>query len=155
MQSVDKVVEESKPSIWEPEEPVYTSDDLIKAYLDGKEEGLQREKKVLVEKLKENTSAAADLTQSIFEILQTKKITPEFAYLRINAWDNINVAIGVPEKSYISEEMLSVYDYTWDIETEANADDSRKIIFSFLGLNENFKLNCLISDGYYWKFKNP
>ncbi|MCR1795355.1 hypothetical protein [Leptospira sp. id769339] len=152
MKSVAETIEASKPSNWEPVKSDTQADKEIEAYYKGQKDGIDNYKKLLKGQVEEHKKYASSLTFNIFEHLKQNDINPEFAYLRANSWDDLNIIIGIPEKKFNQEGFLPVYDFVWEQEQKAIETTMCKISFSFLGLNENFDLHCLISDGYYFKF---
>src|SRR4051812_21051446 len=66
-------------------EKLYSADTVIEAWANGKTEGQELQKKLLIQKFSENMSAASKHTDEIIAILKANNITPLTAHLRPNS----------------------------------------------------------------------
>jgi len=120
----------------------FSEDQLIDAYLQGKESlG-----KLVKEKLIENINKVGTQTDTILDALKGKKFTPKSASLRINHYNNFDILISLPESQYTSKAFIDFYNFTSNTEQE-NKDDY-KVIFTFINHSKSFDYDQIRLDGY-------
>ncbi|MDF3822396.1 hypothetical protein P3G55_21025 [Leptospira sp. 96542] len=144
----------SKADNWEVTEgdKSYSGDQVISAYLKGKKDGLEQDQKLRLERLITNVNKSAEYTAKIFENIKSNRLNATFARLKINSWENFSIIIGIPENEFITENMLDIYNFATNLESELE-NDLYHLEFSFVGINEYFNVNSLTSDGYALKYK--
>ena len=141
---------------WKPTSPgseTYSSNEVIDAYLKGKEEGIKQKGKLILNKLKENAERTTGATGKVFNFLHKKKFNPIAAYLRLNSWDSLDILITIPEKEFISEKLLTVYSFVSRLENELETD-FYNITFSFADEEDDFDREHLVSDGFVLRYSS-
>jgi len=128
----------------------YTEDEVINAYLMGKEDALAGRGKALLRVLRENVGRCADLTDKLLFYIEEKGFSAENAYLRINDIDLMEVMVCVPEGDFLDDGFLEVYGRAMEIEKEAIEDGGGlRVEFSFLDFDEQgYNAKMLAADGY-------
>ena len=84
--------------------------------------------------------------------LKDINLKPASAFLRINSWDDFKVLITLPEKEFLSDNILSAYDFISDFEDKVN-EDLYHLEISITDRNECFDEKCIKSDEYVLKYK--
>lgn len=136
------------------ENSIYTNDDIIDAYLKGKEVGFKEKEQLFVEKLNENIQKSAHLTKSIFAYLKNNGFNPKSAHLKINSFYSFVILVTVPENEYISENFLETYDYASALENETLNDKYFNPMFIFSDREEDsFNKNLLVTEGFFMDYK--
>ena len=135
---------------------IFTNDDVIDAYLRGKEDGVKEKEQIFIDKLNENLTKSATHTQRMLSFLRKRKLNPVSAHLKINAYDDFVILITLPEEEFISKDFLVSYDFASTIEEEVQSDKYYNVMFMFADREEDdkvFNKNLLVSDGFYMVFK--
>jgi len=130
-----------------PSSENYTSDEVIDAYLKGKEDGLNQHKVVLMEKLKSNLLKTVTHRNQLYEFLYKHSFTPETSFLKISSVYEFQILIIIPEKEYLKESFLETYKYASEIEKKVH-DDTYNVFFSFTNSIDELNDDCLRSEGY-------
>jgi len=132
---------------------LYTSDELIDAYLYGKRNAFEATQRLAVDKLNNNIEKSGEISINLLKTLTDKYFTPLNAYLRINSLDNFDIMITVPERDIISDDFLTMYDIISKTETQ-NKDEYYDVFISFCPVNEHFEEINVLSDGFLLKLEN-
>jgi hypothetical protein len=143
------------PANWEltsPKDKLFSSDHVIDAYLKGKNDGLEQQQRLIIEKLVSNINKAGKNTTDILSFLKKKKLSPISAYLRINSWDDFSILVILPQKEFLDKKMLSVYDYISELENKVD-EDMYHIQVSVCDTEDNIDENYVRSDGFALKYK--
>jgi hypothetical protein len=143
------------PANWEltsPKDKLFSSDHVIDAYLKGKNDGLEQQQRLIIEKLVSNINKAGKNTSDILSFLRKKKLNPISAYLRINSWDDFSVLIILPQDEFLDKKMISVYNYISELENKVD-EEMYHIQVSFCDTEDNIDENYVRSDGFALKHK--
>ncbi|MCZ2129327.1 MAG: hypothetical protein LC109_03570 [Bacteroidia bacterium] len=143
------------PANWEltsPKDKLFSSDHVIDAYLKGKNDGLEQQQRLIIEKLVSNINKAGKDTTDILSFLKKKKLNPISAYLRINSWDDFSILVILPQEEFLDKRMLSVYDYISELENKVD-EDMYHIQVSVCDTEDNIDENYVRSDGFALKHK--
>jgi hypothetical protein len=143
------------PANWEltsPKDKLFSSDHVIDAYLKGKNDGLEQQQRLIIEKLVSNINKAGKDTTDILSFLKKKKLNPISAYLRINSWDDFSILVILPQEEFLDKKMLSVYDYISELENKVD-EDMYHIQVSVCDTEDNIDENYVRSDGFALKHK--
>jgi hypothetical protein len=143
------------PANWElasPKDKLFSSDHVIDAYLKGKNDGLEQQQRLIIDKLVSNIKKAGRNTTDILSFLKKKKLNPISAYLRINSWDNFSILIILSQEEFLDKKMLSVYDYISELENKVD-EDMYHIQVTFCDTEDNLDENYIRSDGFSLKHK--
>ena len=145
------------PNIWEvsvDKNTIFTNDDVIDAYLKGKEVGIKETKQLLVDKLNENIGKSANFTDSMLTFLRKNNFNPISAHLKINAYNDFVILVTLPEDEFISEEFLVSYNFAATIEEQVLNDKYYNVMFMFSDREEEtFNKSLLASDGFFLDYK--
>jgi hypothetical protein len=133
------------------EKEFFTSDDVVEAYLAGKREGLNSERRALLDKLNANINEAGKATSNIFKYIQSKSITPKDVYLKIEAWDTLSIIVLVEESDYLKGDFNEVYENVCLIEDTFNKEYTH-LFFSFIADSGKLNIEHLQSDGYIFVY---
>ncbi|MBU0488410.1 MAG: hypothetical protein KKD31_10730 [Bacteroidetes bacterium] len=130
-----------------PKHGGYSENDLIDAYLAGKREQRDSEKKILIERFVSNLNKAKTRGIDFFRFLVAEKQNPKIAYLKIEDISKFQIVFIIPQDVFVSEGFPVVYSKAREIKQEVN-DDTFHISFSFMPFTESINEERLISDGF-------
>ena len=138
---------------WEPlkqKEDTYTANDLIDAYIKGKNDGLDQAQRAIYKLLDDNIKLSIEVTAKVTTYLKGVNFTPQTAYLKVYAWDNLEILISVPEEQFLDDSFLGAYKFVGDVESSTN-NDHINLCFSFISISDQMDENHIASDGYIFK----
>ena len=145
-----------EPENWEftsAKDRMFTSDHMIDAYLSGHRNALDKEKKLIFEKLLTNLKISTDSTNEIKEHLKKNNMTVVQTFLKIVSWNSFSLLFVVPEEQYLTEKIFEIYQYVEEVEEKLHSD--------FYNLNisicdvdeEGLNEGKVKADGYYLRLK--
>jgi hypothetical protein len=132
-------------------ERLFSADNLIDAYFNGKKQGVEDYKALVLEKLHFNLEKSGELTFKCISEIKIKNFTPVSAKLRINTYKNYSVLIFVNKEDYINEGFIDIYQYSGNLEIE-NESEFFSIDFHFAYKGDCFNEKAVINDGYTINF---
>lgn len=145
-------IEESVCS-WTKEESKlkYSEDDLIDAFLRGKEAQANQTEQILLEKLVSNLTLAKDAGISLFGKLKETGIDCKKAFLRINSIAEFEILTVLAKENYENDTVSGAYKTARLLKKEVN-NNSFRMWFSFMSESDHLNTERIISDGYYFKY---
>ncbi|HMN04592.1 MAG TPA: hypothetical protein PKD45_02605 [Flavobacteriales bacterium] len=144
-----------------PRKEHYSTNEVIDAYLKGKEvgkvDGLKEEseatKQLFVKALTENLTKASGDTHKVLDAFKSQQLKTIEALLRIDSWHRFSVMIVAEGKAFRSEKLLKVYEVVNALEGRETTDQYG-IRFSFVAGGKDLDSKALEADGYVLKLKN-
>lgn len=127
----------------------YCADDLIEAYKQGRKDGLSKQKQAIFKLLDNNVQKGVEAVETVVSELKQSKISPKAAYMRINAWNNLNILMSIPQESFLNDDFLKFYTLVGTLENNVKGDFS--LMFSFTSLNENFDEDMVSAEGFVFR----
>lgn len=152
MNAIDEILAPANWELTSPKDRLFSSDHVIDAYLKGKNDGLEQQQRLIIEKLISNIGKSGKHTSDILSFLRKKKLNPVSAYLRINSWDDFSILIVLPQDEFLDKRMLIVYDYISELENKV-AEDMYHIQVSVCDTNNNIDESYIRSDGFALRHK--
>lgn len=143
------------PLNWEltsPKERMFTSNHVIDAYFAGHKDGLEQNEKLIMDKLVSNINLSGDFTNELIEKMKGIGVTPTQAYLKINSWDDFTILMVVTEEDFLNENIFNVYNLITEFESSKKSEFFN-ISVSLLDSDGEHNEDCIMSDGYNFKFK--
>ncbi len=143
------------PPSWQvsvDKDSIFTNDDVIDAYLKGKDDGVKETQQIFIDKLNENIYKSAEYTEKMLSFMRKGKLNPISAHLKINSFDDFIILITLPEEEFISEDFLETYDLASKLEDEAH-DKYYNVMFMFSDRENDFNTNLLVSEGFFMDYQ--
>lgn len=150
-----KQVYSSSSISWNPSTKVesYSDDDLINAYLKGKDAQKNETQRILTDRLKCNVEKATKLIDKFYQDVERElKVEIKSIRLKINGIENLYFLFVVDNKSFINESFLRVYDKSKKLRDSIKNEMS--ISISFMPYKETIDNDIIISDGYKLEYGN-
>jgi hypothetical protein len=141
------------PANWEftnPKEKLFSSNQVIDAYLKGQKSGLEKAQQVMFQKLVLNINKSGKNTSTVLDYFRNKNFNPISAYLRINSFDDFALLILLPQREFIAKEMLNIYDFISEFESKEN-EEYYHIQISICDTEEGIEESYVRSDGFNLK----
>ena len=125
----------------------FNSDDVINAYLRGKQDGAEDMGKAIVNLLKRNIRDAGRVALALEAFLNGSNIPRLHSYIRITKGYKVTLLMVVSEDDFLNEKFMSVYGEAIRLEREFN-DETCNISVSFMPKSEGFDQSAILSDGF-------
>jgi len=133
----------------------YTEDQVIDAYLKGKDNGIKDYKEFLSSKLRGNMEKAALFTNEVFNTLGKLGIHPENSFMKIEDISYFRILVVVSEVDFLKNEILQAYNIIAEIQDrhKEEGDYDVEVMLCPKGQESTgFDTSCLISDGFHFKY---
>lgn len=141
----------SVPDNWIPLEDAHTSDDLINAYLRGKEEGRKENERILLEHIRIQIAKTQRIAESVFEIAKGAKLTLKTMYLKAEDAARYKVLFVAKEKDFLNPEFRQLYIAARQLAQQEEAENFH-FAFSFLPVPSKHDAGCILSNGYFLEY---
>lgn len=142
----------SFPTNWRQEENSFTGDDLIDAYLKGKQAGKNEMINILSKQFETNVEIATSVSEKLFVEAKKKKIVPKEVHLKADGITNFSALFVVDKNDFVSDNFRQIFTIARKLKTKAETD-SFYISFTFLPASNNFNEKSLHADGYFLKYE--
>jgi hypothetical protein len=134
-------------------EKLFSADYVIEAYLSGKKHGEEQTKNLMVNQFKSNLNKSTAHTDTVLDLLKSKKITPISVHLRPNSFDDLEILITMSENDYLKDEFLNSLLDIATLEHQAK-EEFYNISFNFINRSNLFDTDLLLSDGFLFSLKD-
>lgn len=151
MVATQKITNTPLPDNWKKQDSAYTGDDLIDAYLKGKEDGKNDVYKVLFNQLKNNISQATTVAEVLYQHSLEQKIPLKTIHIKADSIARFEALFIVQEDDFISDKFRSIYTYARGLKNKFDSENFY-ISFSFMPNSKNLNEKCLASDGFFLKY---
>lgn len=147
-------VEDNNTRNWEITESqqyLYSDDEIIEAYLQGRKYERDRKQEELQKSFQQNLKQAAVVTQQAIDLLTKQGYHPCNAFLRPNHFADFNIILTVSEDDFLDDGFPEIYNTIHQFEQEASKNGVN-IFFDFVDESPSFSEEHLKSDGYVLKY---
>lgn len=138
--------------ILKPEKDYYTHDEIIDAYLKGKEAQKNENKKILSEKLEANLKQAQGIVESLVEEIRSKGFKIYKSYLRINNIVKFDAIFDVSPEDYTSDAFNEIYKEGHEIKKTFNSDTFHLNLI-YMPHTEDFNEESVVCDGFIFSYE--
>ncbi len=140
------------PSKWEKTGDSYSSDDLINAYLKGKDDQRGAEERILMKALSDNVNKSTTVIENFAkQIKESFGVTVKGINLKIQRISYLEFLFVVDSSSYLSDDFKKVYDLSKEIKAEHNSD-TLCITLTFMPDKKSIDMDAIHSDGYILEY---
>ena len=142
----------SLPLHWEKVEHSYTSDNVIDAYFKGREDERDIQKKIISIKFRSNMDIAATLAEELYKKAASHGIELKNIHLKADSTTKFEALFIADENDYVSDKFREIFIIARDLKNKAESD-SFYISFSFVPNSAHLNEECIIADGFIFKYK--
>ncbi|MBR2648175.1 MAG: hypothetical protein IKD55_05005 [Sediminibacterium sp.] len=143
---------QSWPTNWHQEENSFTGDDLIDAYLKGKQAGRSEMIHILSKQFETNLSIATTVSEKLFLEAKKKKILPKEVHLKADGITNFSALFVVDKNDFISDNFRQIFTLSRKLKAKVETENFY-INFTFLPISNNLNEKNLHADGYFLKYE--
>lgn len=129
-------------------ERTFSTNELISAYLVGKEHAMDHALEKARQQLNSNIRTATVIAEDLLRTLEEKAIKLVGIHLKPVNIRNFEFLFIVDEQSFDSEEFINAYSITHQVKNQYQTDDL-VLEFSYLSNEETLSDECLVADGYF------
>jgi hypothetical protein len=136
---------------WETQENVVTDNDVIDAYLTGKEIGRSEQISVNMRLFGENYEKAKRISESLHKQIGGIGFKVKGLHLRADSITSFNSLLIVDINDFTNESFLKSFSIARAFKNEADSD-TFNITFTFTPDSDTLDENCLEHDGFFAKY---
>ncbi len=129
-------------------ESYYTSDQLINAYLKGKDFQKSKDEQVFIRELTINLEKAKELATTIFSLISERKFDCKIVRLKIKDIYSFTAIFVVDSKDYCSSEFREIYESSIQLKKANNDSDTFEFSTIFTPFNDKLEEGKLRADGF-------
>lgn len=137
---------------WQKNDSAFTGDDIIDAYLDGKEVGRSETFKILLSQFNGNIEKAKGIAQRLYTQSEYKQFKIKAIHLKAEDITKYRLIFIVDKKDFINDSFREIYIIARSLKNETEAENFY-LSFSFLPYSANLSEDCLLADGYFMKYE--
>lgn len=140
------------PEKWEKNAEAFTGNELIDAYLKGKEAGKNEEKKNVRKILHNNIHWVTEVSEKLFKKIAQQNIKLHSIHLKADTVSDYTVLFVADLDDYVSDKFQSAYFLANELKNEVRKDNV-DIYFSFTHNSPNPRYDSLVADGFFLKYE--
>lgn len=129
----------------------YSFNDVVNAWVKGKEEGLNITQKTILNALKENILKTVQARAKVYKFLKEKGFKALIAHLKVESPYSFQILFVVPEGELLNNDFLKVYDFISELENEVN-EELYNVHLSFVDSSDTLDENQFEADGFIAKY---
>ena len=129
-------------------ENFFTQDQLIDAYLKGKEYLRSRDQEMFIKQLESNLELAKQLSETIFEAISAEGFNCKIVRLKIKDIYSFTGIFIIDAIDYRSKIFRKIYDKSIQLKKEKNSEKTFDFSTIFTPYNQFLEENKLVADGY-------
>ncbi|MFW5657765.1 MAG: hypothetical protein ACOC31_04515 [Bacteroidota bacterium] len=151
-QTQNKVKASNSNWILKPEKEFFTHDELIDAYLRGKEDQKNENQKVLLEKLEKNIKYAQQIVEKIADEITNSGFKTHKSYLRINNIIKYDAVFDISLDDFTSDEFDKIYQFSRNLKNKVNTE-TFNINFTFMPHTNNLNEKRIVCEGFIFTYE--
>jgi hypothetical protein len=136
---------------WRQQYDAVTHNDVIDAYLKGKQAGKDEAKIAMIKLFELNLRKAQEKSEQLYEGLKEMGFTINSIHLKADNLTNFMALIVADVNDYVNENFLKAITASRELKTQSDSDDFT-LNFYFTYHAETLNEHCLDSDGYFLKY---
>jgi len=126
----------------------YSNDDLIDAYLKGRRDQSNADKKLQEKKFEENLKKSTSIFERLYEYINNSKFNCSTIHLKIKNIYQYSAIFVVDEKDFCNDNFQKIYKRSIDIKKNENKDNTFDITIIFTPNNKHLDKKTMKADGY-------
>ncbi len=138
-------------SIEKPDNDYFTDNDVIAAYLQGKEDQKSEQNQILFERVDENVKKAQNISANFFDSLKSNGLGVKKMLLRLVDIGHLEAIIFVEKTDFISPAFKEVYKETIKLKKTIKSK-SFNLSLAFAPLTDNLNIELLHCDGFFMEY---
>lgn len=136
---------------WRQQYDAVTHNDVIDAYLKGKQAGKDETKIAMIKLFELNLNKAQEKSEELYESLKSMGFSINSIHLKADTITSFMALIIADYNDYVSEDFLNAITASRGVKNEIDSDDFT-LNFYFTYHADTLNEHCLDSDGYFLKY---
>lgn len=152
--TITEIKSKSSPKLsnnWQKQTNVVTHNDVLEAYLKGKEAGKTEQQRVNQSLFNNNLEKAQTLSEKLFEQITKSDIKIKAVHLKAEAITSFSALFVSDNADFLKDDFRNVFILARKCKNE-NEDETFNISFTFTPDSKTLDENCLASDGFFVKY---
>lgn len=137
---------------WTEKDSVITGDQLIDAYMKGKEAGKSEYENVMLSKFQNNIKLATESSEAVMKQASKLKIQVVNAHIKAESVTKFSALIVVDLNDFISDKFRKIYTLSREIKTKYEST-TFTIDYTFMPFSDHIDENRINSDGFFLKYE--
>lgn len=151
MSATKHKAEASHADNWRKQSDVVTHNDVINAYIKGKEAGRDEAKLAMRKLFNDNLEKAQSKSEELLLALKKIGVTVDTMHIKADTITTFNTLLITTHDDYVSEKMLTAIKKGRELKTKTDSDDFN-INFYFTYRADSLNQGCIESDGYFLRY---
>lgn len=140
------------PENWKREESVFTGNQLIDAYLKGKQDGKDEMIRVFNKQFKDNIDIATSISEKLYTEAAKRKINFKTIHLKAEGITTFSALFIAKKDDFLSDKFRDIFITARRLKKEVESD-SFYISFSFMPESKDLNEKSINSDGFFLKYE--
>jgi len=136
---------------WQKQRDVITHNDILKAFVKGKEAGKTEQQRVNQSLFDKNLEKAKAVCENIFQELSEANINLKAIHLKADAITNFYALFISKKEDFLKDDFRNAFIVARKYKNQIE-DSTFFISFTFTPDSESLDENCLTSDGFFIKY---
>lgn len=141
----------NRQNSWQKQTNVITHNDVLEAYLKGKEAGKTEQQRVNQSLFNKNLEKAQLLSEKLFKEISSTGLKIKAVHLKADAITSFFALFISDKDDFLKDEFRRVFILARKCKDE-NEDQTFNISFTFTPDSKTLDENCLASDGFFLKY---
>jgi len=138
------------PSNWQKQYG-YSDNDLVEAYLMGKEQGKTEQQRINKNLFDANLLKAQEVAERLFKEIGAYKISMKSAHLKAESLTSFSILFVSDKDDFVKDEFRNALILARSFK-KLTDDDTFAISFTFTPDSDTLNEDCLASDGFFIKY---
>ena len=126
----------------------FSADDLIDAYLAGRQDKSDEDSQLRLEKLESNLKRAQELSINLFSEIKSSGFECSTVKLKIKDIYHFSSIFVINEDDYCKDDFLKIYEKSIALKKEVNEDRTFDFTTIFTPESEDLEKDSMVADGY-------
>lgn len=126
---------------------LFNADEVLDAYLTGKQDGINELNNNAIEWIKRNLSDCMKFLNELFEDINKRGIAFDGIFYNPPSPYSITLIVTVSEDDFLKDDFNDLYSFIHQLEENYNTD-TLEICLSFIAKNEFYDEESIIEDGF-------
>lgn len=136
---------------WQKETDVFTGDDVLNAYIQGKEDQKDEMKRIYESKFNSNILRSQEISEKLCVAISDKGLKIHSIHLKADSVTKFSALFFVDENDFIKDEFKDAFIIARAFKKETE-DSTFSIDFNFAHHSISVDEKCLANDGFFLKY---
>lgn len=136
---------------WQKEVEVFTGDDVLNAYIQGKQDQKDEMKRIYESKFHSNILKSQEISEKLCGAITDKGLKVHSIHLKADSVTKFSALFLVDESDFVKDEIRDAFIIARAFKKETE-DSTFSIDFNFAHHSKSINEKCLANDGFFLKY---